>query len=171
MTARDLAFLGCRLLAVYFFFSALAHLPFSLAYVVSSKEAVGSYQGASGDWFYTAGYLMVPVAELLVSAAIFYASGFLSGMLVLQPDREFGKVDSASIVKVGLLLIGVVMFLWYLPGLLQLGYEWVTKRPTSTGENAAANLIANVIGVVMSVGLVLWGSTRPRTDEPSQDET
>jgi len=77
-SARDLAFVGCRLLAIYFLFEIIASLPFSLSSLIG---AFSVEYPPDTDTFYRASrslMLASPIVSLVMVLVLWFGAGWLA---------------------------------------------------------------------------------------------
>lgn len=155
MTARDAAFLGCRLMAMFWCIAGLIRFPFA---IYGLREYQRYEQGGS-DFFgllVTTG-LTESIGPLLASAFLFYGAGFISRVLVQGEGLQSASIDTRGALRVGIILVAIWTAAQFLPGLLKALTDWLFRRnfePAGIGENWPT-LVANVIGLaIIAIALI-----------------
>ena len=167
MTARDAAFLGCRLMALWFGVFGVIQLPIALAAQALLAQMSPDTQSFV-EQFVEASPVYMAAAHLVVAAVLFYGAERFSGALVRDPEKPLGPMSQKSFLAAGAVLIGIYAAARYIPGLVESAIDSFAQK---MGERATdkSSLIANLVGMVLAiaffVGAILWSKREGWTDD------
>jgi len=156
MTARDAAFLGCRLMALFWCVSGLIRLP----YAIYAMDTFRRYGGESQSFFgnlVTSG-LTESIGPLIASFVLFYGAGFVSRVLVPAAEHSDSGIDAGSALRIGIILVAIWTAAQFLPELLGALAKWLLRRDAESGQVADSwpIIVSNAIGLgIVIVAIVL----------------
>lgn len=156
MTARDAAFLGCRLMALWFAVLGISSLPQALALRMNTPDLTGVERSPFAEMFIENAFLLTPASLLLFSAILFYGASSFSRMLTRDPDVELQPLRAKQLFGIGALLIGIHIAADYLPSLIARIVLAFRSASMETGQGDQSALIANIVGFVLAIGLTIW---------------
>ena len=148
MTARDAAFLGCRLMALWFGVNGLIQLPIAMAGQAYFARMDSRTRGLL-EQFIESAPLYWASASLVIAAILFYGAVRFSGALVRDPEIEFKPMSHKSLLITGAALIGLYTAARFLPGLVQSLFETLSNEAKSRTD--PSTLVANVVGLGLAV--------------------
>lgn len=168
MSAQSLAFLACRLMALWFGLVAVLRLPSSV-YAKFVTDQLGPE--ASTALLATLGSFapMFQVAcHLLASAFLFYSAGWLSRILAGAPVDEGTALVPRNFHRIGMSLVAFLVGLSWLPSLLEdiyVHFQNDSLRPPST-----QSLVVNLVGLTLAVSVFVWAiwSGKREMQNPSE---
>lgn len=116
LSARDLAFVACRLLALYFLVNVISTLPYSLG---SLASAFASGQPQDTPLFYQASrWLMLasPIVTLAMVVVLWFGAGWLAREVAEgTPGGTTSDWSPRSLLAVGVALLGLTIVAFALP--------------------------------------------------------
>ena len=169
MTARDAAFLGCRLMALWFGVNGLIQLPLSIA-AQAYLAQMSHGEATLLERFVESSPLFIAAAHLVIAALLFYGATLFSGALVREPDAQIVPMSQKSFLASGALLIGIFTAARYLPGLVD---SLIDSLSHSLGDAAkdSSTLVLNIVGITLAVlflvGATLWAKRENKWDSES----
>jgi len=162
MTQRDAAFLGCRLMAVWFGIVGAIQLPFVVSSRLAMEETLGHERrtGTILQKIFETYTLVMPALQLVAAAILFYGAGWLSRLLSANPEADGSAPKGKGLLGVGALLIGLHFAVENLPGLVGNTYDRMTSD--SANRVPAETVVPNLVGVLLAGGIIVWAALQSR---------
>jgi hypothetical protein len=157
MSPRDLAFVGCRLLALYILFGAVQSLAYNIYFIVGGLYFLqGQYSSeARTDKFIEAGLNFVPLAVgLSLFLLLWFRAAWLAGKIAANAPAEQENWSPRLVLSVAIIFFGLVVLYWTIPHLSSFLYTLATD-----GSPHASFLISILVGGGIGLGCIL-GSER-----------
>ena len=158
-SARDLAFVGCRLLALYFIYLALQSIPHSF-YALSNAFGAAQSQDMVQNFYGAASWLSLasPILSLAMALLLWLGAGWLSREVAEGAPEETATWSPQSLLSVGVVVLGLVLVSFALPQIVF--YLLFVADGAAEALNFQVNyLISEVVQTIVGIGLVL-GSGR-----------
>jgi hypothetical protein len=162
MSPRDLAFIGCRLLALYFVYIALMSIPQGL-FALSSIFGAGGPRGV--DQFYELSYeaslwrvLAHPILSLAMVLVLWFGAGWLSREVADGAPDATASWSPRSLLSVGVVLLGLVLVSFALPKIV-LYLLYLADGAADARTFQTSYLASEVVQALIGFGLIL-GSER-----------
>jgi hypothetical protein len=161
-SARDIAFVGCRLLALYFLYFALTSLPHSFWAVSSAFDARGAQAEA---FFYEAALWLSfasPILNLVMVLVLWFGAGWLSKEVAEGAPEATSTWSPQSLLSVGVVLLGLVLVSFALP---QIVWHLLYLADDAERENVFRifELASAILRFVIGIGLILGADYLAKT--------
>lgn len=152
MSPRDLAYVGCRLLAVYVFLQVVqAQITNAFFYLqaLAASEDTGFVQNGDFDIYFGAA-----LTNLFVAVALWFAAGWLSGKVAKAPAEPHGKgVETWSpqnAVAVIVIAVGILGLIMLAPNL-----AYIVDQLFHHGNVQTVSVVYLVLAVAIALVFVL----------------
>jgi len=162
MSPRDLAFVGCRLLAVYVLFSSVLSISFNTRFILQSAGMSG---WSLADRIAEFAFYAIPLAFLLaITGILWWGAGWVAAKAVAGLDPSLGPASEGWSHETALSLAVVAFGLWvlieHLPSLVAYPV-YFTLRGATDGFRAESihSLVAELVTIALALVCVL-GSRR-----------
>lgn len=157
MSAKELAFVACRVLALYWVLTAFLNLPSAIyTKVVSEKYLGGASPGSPVATFLEVNFQFILIGlYLIVGALLFGRAEQVSKLLAGKPDSDPTPITLRSSYRLGMTLVGLFVGLTWLPGLIENSWTFLT-RSESTSQSERPYYYATLIGAALVVALIVW---------------
>jgi len=158
LSIRDIAFVGCRLLALYFLYLAVAGVPQGL-FALSSAFGEGRPQGV--ELFYEPSLWLVlalPILHLAMVLLLWFGARWLSSEVAAGAPEETSAWSPQSLLSVGVVLLGLVLLSFALPQVVfyLLFFAYGAEYADFFKFNA---LVSKAVQTLIGLGLII-GSGR-----------
>ncbi|MEO3428330.1 hypothetical protein AAFN88_05695 [Pelagibius sp. CAU 1746] len=157
-SARDIAFIGCRLLALYFLYLAVLSIPQGL-FSLSSAFGVGRPQG--WQLIYEASLWLVlamPILNLAMVLLLWFGAGWLSKEVAAGAPEAVSDWSPRSLLSVGVVLLGLILISFALPQIV-LYLLYIADGALEAQTFQVHYLVSEIVQACVGIGLIL-GSQR-----------
>jgi len=153
-SARDIAFILCRLLALYFVYVAVLSIPQGL-FALSSAFGAGRPQGV--ELFYQPSLWLVlasPILSLAMVVLLWFGAGWLSRGVAKGAPEDKSVWSPEALLSVGVVLLGLVLLSFALPRAV---FYLLFLANVAGGDNSfqLASLVSAVVSGLVGIGLIL----------------
>lgn len=155
-STRDIAFIGCRLLALYFLFLALQSIPYSLVSALGTL-ATGQQQDMLQLFYARSAWLLLatPILSLGMVVLLWFGAGRLSREVAEAPPSEVSSTWSPqSLLSVGVVLLGLIVVTLSLPSIV-LNLLFIIDGAAEAATFQFNSLLSAVVQCLIGVGLIL----------------
>ena len=152
-SARDIAFIGCRLLALCFLYFALVNLPQSF-YALSSFS---SRQWQGENIFYQAGAWLsfaVPIVSLAIVLLLWHGARWISREVADGAPAETSAWSPQSLLSVGVVLLGLTLASFALPQIV-ITALYIADSDQRVDSYQISNLAAAVLRFLVGLWFIL----------------
>lgn len=155
LSARDIAFVGCRLLALYFVYVALVSVPHSF-YALSSAFGAGQSRDIVHLFYQTASWLSLasPILSLAMALLLWLGASWLSREVAEGAPEGTSTWSPQSLLSVGVVLLGLVLVSFALPQ-IALYLLFIADGAADAADFQVAVLASEVVQTIVGIGLVL----------------
>lgn len=165
MTSREIAVVGCRLMAIYYFINAIYSPSGSLGALVAIFATGSEKVGESFDWllYYNSLsiFLFLAIALILWFGAKRIAKSVVSGETA---STSTGTLKFEDLQSIAFSAVGLFLLVNALPAIVGLLYQMQMKAnllayPNKTSFTEYGQIVQTSIEAGLGVILLLWGRT------------
>jgi len=153
-STRDIAFIGCRLLALYFLYAAIQGIPHGL-YALST--AFGEGQLPSMNFSYQAALWLSfasPILSMAMVLVLWFGASWLSREMADGAPEATPAWSPRSLLSVGVVLSGLVLVSFALPQ-IALYLLFIADGAMEAETFRVHYLVAQVVQALVGTGLIL----------------
>jgi hypothetical protein len=153
MSPRDLAFVGCRMLAVYFLYGGVQGIPHGL-YALSSAFGAGGAQ--VGRLFQEPALWLSfasPILSLAMVLVLWFGASWLSREVAEGTPKTTSTWSSQTLLSVGVVLLGLLLASFALPQIAIL-LLFIDDAAGPTESYQLRSLVGFGLQFIIGVGLV-----------------
>ena len=154
MSPRDLAFVGCRLLALFFLVEVIATLPYTLS---SLASAFASWEAQdTATFYYASRWLMLasPIVSLAMVLVLWFGAGWLAGEGADGTPAGTPNWSPRILLSVGVALLGLTIAAFALPT-LALYLVYLADGAAEARGFDTFNVVPLAVRCIVGVGLIL----------------
>jgi hypothetical protein len=154
MSPRDFAFVGCRLLALFFLVEVITTLPYTLS---SLASAFASWELQDTTIFYHASrWLMLasPIVSLSMVLVLWFGAGWLAGEVADGAPAGTSGWSPSILLSVGVALLGLSIVAFALPT-LALYLVYLADGAAESRSLDSVNFVPLVVRCAIGIGLIL----------------
>ncbi len=155
-STRAIAFIGCRLLALYFLFLALQSIPYSLVSAFGTL-ASGQQQDMLQLFYARSSWLLLatPILSLGMVVLLWFGAGRLSREVAEgAPNDASSTWSPQSLLSVGVVLLGLIVVTLSLPRIV-LNLLFIIDGAAEAGTFQFSSLLSAVVQCLIGVGFIL----------------
>jgi len=158
-SARDIAFVGCRLLALYIAYGAVQSFVFNIYFILNgiifSRGFSAFADPSRSEKLFEIGTNFVPLLTGFAMFAVFwFGAGWIAGKIAAGTPAAEGAWSPRTVLSVGVIVLGLSLLIWTIPHLASFLYNLVVE-----GSVAGHFLTSFLVMGSLGVGLIL-GSQR-----------